>query len=185
MADSKSLIRLLILIWIYTFNICHFVRNFNIGSFRTFTIFTVFFLKFESFFCLVMFQKSADRVVNRADSNWFDMTLALCRLSNFACFCCLWSFFVFFFFFLFLINFFKKDFQEYSQGVKEFGSRSGLTFDILSGLIWVQTICKGYQQMTKVATSRERFNSVDWAIKLKIKKPSMNLAEAQGPVVQS
>ena len=28
--------------------------------------------------------------------------------------------------------------------------------DILLGLIWVQTICKGYQQMTKVATSGER-----------------------------
>ena len=28
--------------------------------------------------------------------------------------------------------------------------------DILSVLIWVQTVCKGYQQMTKVATSKER-----------------------------
>ena len=28
--------------------------------------------------------------------------------------------------------------------------------EVLSGLIWVQTICKGYQQMTKVATSGER-----------------------------
>ena len=28
--------------------------------------------------------------------------------------------------------------------------------DILSGLIWVQTVCKGYQQMKKVATSKER-----------------------------
>ena len=28
--------------------------------------------------------------------------------------------------------------------------------DILLGLIWVQTVCKGYQQMTKVATSGER-----------------------------
>ena len=30
--------------------------------------------------------------------------------------------------------------------------------DILSVLIWVQTVCKGYQQMTKVATSKERVN---------------------------
>ena len=30
--------------------------------------------------------------------------------------------------------------------------------DILSGLIWVQTVCKGYQQMTKVTTSGERGN---------------------------
>ena len=27
---------------------------------------------------------------------------------------------------------------------------------ILSGLIWIQTTCKGYQQMTKIATSWER-----------------------------
>ena len=27
---------------------------------------------------------------------------------------------------------------------------------VLSGLIWVQTVCKGYQQMIKVATSGER-----------------------------
>ena len=29
--------------------------------------------------------------------------------------------------------------------------------NILLVLIWVQTVCKGYQQMTKVATSKERF----------------------------
>ena len=28
--------------------------------------------------------------------------------------------------------------------------------NILSGLIWVQTVCKGYQQTTKVAPSRQR-----------------------------
>ena len=28
--------------------------------------------------------------------------------------------------------------------------------DILSGLIWIQTICKGYQQMAKVTASKER-----------------------------
>ena len=28
--------------------------------------------------------------------------------------------------------------------------------DILSGLIWVQTVCKGYQQTTKVAPSRQK-----------------------------
>ena len=30
--------------------------------------------------------------------------------------------------------------------------------DILSGLIWVRTVCKGHQQMTKFATSRQRGN---------------------------
>ena len=29
---------------------------------------------------------------------------------------------------------------------------------ILSVLIWVQTVCKGYQQMTKVSTSKERLS---------------------------
>ena len=28
--------------------------------------------------------------------------------------------------------------------------------DILSGLIWVQTVCKGYKQMIKVTASRQR-----------------------------
>ena len=31
--------------------------------------------------------------------------------------------------------------------------------DVLSGLIWVQTVCKGYQLMTKVATSSDRVKS--------------------------
>ena len=48
------------------------------------------------------------------------------------------SFFMFFFTFLdifFKINFFEKFFQEYYQSV-----------NVLSGLIWVQTVCKSYQQ---------------------------------------
>ena len=43
-------------------------------------------------------------------------------------------------------------FQEDNQSVKQFGSRSGRTLR----LIWVQTICNGYRQMTKVAASRQR-----------------------------
>ena len=34
--------------------------------------------------------------------------------------------------------------------------------DFLSGLIWVQTVCKDYQQMTKVATSGVRPNTLNW-----------------------
>ena len=30
---------------------------------------------------------------------------------------------------------------------------------ILPGLIWVKTVCKGYQQMTTVATSGQRVNT--------------------------
>ena len=36
-------------------------------------------------------------------------------------------------------------FHEYHKNAKQFGSRSGPTFSVL---IWVQTICKGYQQAT-------------------------------------
>ena len=50
----------------------------------------------------------------------------------------------------FKINFSKKFFQEHYQ--------SGLDpdrTDILSVLIWAQTVCKGYQQMTKFVTSKK------------------------------
>ena len=33
--------------------------------------------------------------------------------------------------------------------------------DILSGLIWIQPVRKGYQQTTKVAVSKERVNNTD------------------------
>ena len=47
----------------------------------------------------------------------------------------------------FKIKFFKKFFQEYHQSVKQLIQ---IRPDILSGLIWIQTVCKGYQQMTLV-----------------------------------
>ena len=71
----------------------------------------------------------------------------------FACWVMLKCFFGIFRFFFKKLNLKKKSFRN-NISVKEFGSRSGLTF--LSGLIWVQTVCKGYQQTTKVATSGER-----------------------------
>ena len=46
------------------------------------------------------------------------------------------------------INFFEKFFLEYHLSVKQIGSRSGP--NILSGLTWVHTVCKGYQQKTLV-----------------------------------
>ena len=49
------------------------------------------------------------------------------------------------------VNLFKI-FQERYQRIK--WTRSIRT-DILSVLIWVQTVCNGYQQTTKVATSKE------------------------------
>ena len=45
----------------------------------------------------------------------------------------------------FKINFLKKIFQENHQNVKQFGPCSGPT-----SLIWVQTVCQGYQQTTLV-----------------------------------
>ena len=46
--------------------------------------------------------------------------------------------------FFFNINFFERFFQEYHQSVKQFGARSVRVW------YWVQIVCKGYQQTTKV-----------------------------------
>ena len=59
--------------------------------------------------------------------------------------------------FVFKISTFPKIFQEHYQSVKRFVTRSGPTR--LSVLIWIQTVCKGYQQLAKVAASRERVKS--------------------------
>ena len=61
--------------------------------------------------------------------------LTLCMLVIFSCF---WSSAEL------LQNFFKKFFQAFHQSVKKLGFRSGPTF--FSCLIWIQTVCKGYQQ---------------------------------------
>ena len=50
--------------------------------------------------------------------------------------------------FFFKINIFEKFFQEYYLSVKQIGPRSGP--DILSGLNWVQSVCKVYEQTTLV-----------------------------------
>ena len=57
------------------------------------------------------------------------------------------------FYFSKLTFFFKTFFQEYHQNVKHFGSRSGP--DIVSGLTWVQTVCKDYQQKTLAGLSSQ------------------------------
>ena len=36
---------------------------------------------------------------------------------------------------------------------------------ILSGLIWVQTVCKGFQQTTKVATGGERVKRKEFTLR--------------------
>ena len=40
--------------------------------------------------------------------------------------------------------------------------------DIFSGLIWVQAAFKGYQQITKVATSRKRFKNSSCLCKIEL-----------------
>ena len=65
----------------------------------------------------------------------FFCLLTICILVNFACF--------FFFFFFFLVFVFCCCFLSSVD-------------HILSGLVWIQTACKGDQQTTKVATSGER-----------------------------
>ena len=60
--------------------------------------------------------------------------LTLCMMGNFACF---------------FLSFLKN-----SQLVKQFWIQ--IRTDIMSVLIWVQTVSKGYQETTKVAASKER-----------------------------
>ena len=43
--------------------------------------------------------------------------------------------------------------------------------DILSILIWVQTACKGYQQTTKVAASKERVSYLPFSGTIKLSIP--------------
>ena len=54
----------------------------------------------------------------------------------------------------FKINFFKKKKKNLS-GIPSECQTVWIQIrpDVLSGLIWIQTVCKGYKQMTKVATS--------------------------------
>ena len=70
--------------------------------------------------------------------------------------------FFFFFFFLssadFFFFFFSIFFSNNLSGIPSECQTVWIQIrrDVLSGLIWVQTICKGYQQTTKVATIGER-----------------------------
>ena len=61
--------------------------------------------------------------------------------------------------FLSSADFFQNEgFQEILSGIQSECQTVWIQIrtDILSVLIWVQTVCKGYQQMTKVAASLER-----------------------------
>ena len=72
--------------------------------------------------------------------------LTLCMLGNFVCFLVVYGFF-------FKLTFSKKSFRK---TIRVSNSSDPDQARHLLGLIWVQTVCKGYHQMTKVSTSRER-----------------------------
>ena len=71
----------------------------------------------------------------------------------FACYCRLLIFFK--------INFFKKFFQGYYQCQTVWIQIRTDILSVMSVLIWVQTVCKGYQQTTKLDASKERFKGVN------------------------
>ena len=73
----------------------------------------------------------------------FPITLTLCTLGSFEC--SLLSAFFFFSKLTFLINHFRKISSERQTVWKQ------IRPDIMSGLIWDQTVCEGYPQTTKVA----------------------------------
>ena len=77
---------------------------------------------------------------------WRLVYLTPCMLGNFACFFVVCGFF-------FKINFFKINLAGIPSECQTVWIK--IRPDILSRLIWIQTVCKGYQQMTKVATSGE------------------------------
>ena len=65
--------------------------------------------------------------------------------------------------FFFKINFLKRIFQKYHQIVKQFRPDRPS-----SGLIWVQTVCRGYQQTTLVD---KEFNDI--CTKITIERPAV------------
>ena len=60
----------------------------------------------------------------------------------------------------FQINFSKKFFQEALTECQTVWIQ--IRTNILSVLIWVQTVCKGYQQTTKVDASEERVKNLKY-----------------------
>ena len=70
--------------------------------------------------------------------------------------------------FVFKINLFKRIFQEYHQSFQTVWIQ--IRTDVLSGLIWVQIVCKDYQQTTKVASSELKVVQI-----IRVKMVSVNV----------
>ena len=63
-----------------------------------------------------------------------------------------------------MLSFFKKNLSGTLSGCQtvriQIRTRATESTNILSVLIWVQTVCKGYQQITKVTASKEQLNKL-------------------------
>ena len=68
----------------------------------------------------------------------------------YSCFCCRQTADIF----LQILN--KLFLKKIRNTIRESNGLIQIRTDVLSVLIWVQTICKGYQQTTKVAADKER-----------------------------
>ena len=76
-------------------------------------------------------------------------------LGNFVCFLVIFEFFL-------KINFFKKNLSGIPLECQTVWIQ--IRLDVLMGLIWIKTVCKGYLQMTKVATSGERVSKTTYLV---------------------
>ena len=80
-------------------------------------------------------------------------------LGNFACFLSSVVFFL-------KINFLKKNLSVIPSEYQTIWIQ--IKPDVFSGLIWVKTVCKGYQQTTEVATNRGRVKDEEIEILIEI-----------------
>ena len=98
-------------------------------------------------------------------------------LGNFACF------FFFFFFFLSSDFFQNQHFGKILSGIPSECQTVWIQIrpGILSGLIWLQTVCKAYQQTAKVTASKERVKQISELFQKKKKLKS----EAQSALIMS
>ena len=97
--------------------------------------------------------------------------LTLCSVGNFACcFDVCWIF-------LDNINFFENFLQSQTVWIK-------IRPDIVSGLIWVQTVCKCYQQTTLVRKELIKFR-IKWIVLVWIDTETSNLYHIARSLVKS
>ena len=79
---------------------------------------------------------------------WMSFDLILCMLGNFSCFCCCLLT-------MLKINFFFQK-KPFTNTIRVSNALILIMPNVRSILIWFQIVCKGNQQKTKVAASKER-----------------------------